>query len=78
MFKIKYNEKSGSNAQIPSLFSPHQRRIHFFEPSFEPQTKRHSQFRKRECLNFSASKVTAIQRGSAVKQVLALLRFYTG
>ncbi|RMZ97748.1 hypothetical protein BpHYR1_012398, partial [Brachionus plicatilis] len=25
-----------------------------------------------------ASKVTAIQRGSAVKQVLALLRFYTG
>ncbi|RNA23245.1 hypothetical protein BpHYR1_019536 [Brachionus plicatilis] len=29
---IKDNEKSGSNAQIPSVFSPHQRRINFFEP----------------------------------------------
>ncbi|RNA02980.1 hypothetical protein BpHYR1_006590, partial [Brachionus plicatilis] len=38
-----------------------------------PQTKRHSQFRKRECLNFSASKVTAIQRGSAVKHSAKIL-----
>ncbi|RNA34950.1 hypothetical protein BpHYR1_021029 [Brachionus plicatilis] len=32
----------------------------------------HSQLIQRECLNFSASKATAIQRGSAVKQVLFL------
>ncbi|RNA05830.1 hypothetical protein BpHYR1_002079, partial [Brachionus plicatilis] len=30
--EIKDNEKSGSNAQMQSVFSTHQRRIHFFEP----------------------------------------------
>ncbi|RNA37029.1 hypothetical protein BpHYR1_017457 [Brachionus plicatilis] len=33
---------------------------------------------KRESLNISDSKVTAIQRGSAVNQVLTLIRFYNG
>ncbi|RMZ98076.1 hypothetical protein BpHYR1_033767 [Brachionus plicatilis] len=30
--EVKDFEKSGSNAQIPLVFSPYQRRIHFFEP----------------------------------------------
>ncbi|RNA43212.1 hypothetical protein BpHYR1_018668 [Brachionus plicatilis] len=30
--EVKDKEKSGSNAQIPSVLSPNQRRIHFLEP----------------------------------------------